>query len=149
MCVQYINQYQPDSSKVNIYIYIYLFIHISLSSSMFLSNFSAQVTSFNRPIWSMFLNPMHPGPPPEKVFGHQKYRCLGNIVTIKRKRHLEWVTRYGPFQGLFVRDDLGTMIVFVEVSLGDGFFCFFTNLYGLSQQEILKNRSVKPQELES
>lgn len=29
------------------------------------------------------------------------------------------------------------------------FFCFFTKLYGLSQQEILKNRSVKPQELES
>ena len=38
--------------------------------------------------------------------------------------------RYGPFQGLFVRDDLGTMIVFVEVSLGDGRICFLWNCMG-------------------
>ena len=57
--------------------------------------------------------------------------------------------RYGRFQGLSGRNDLGTMIVFVEVSLGDERICFLMELYGLSQQEILKNRLVKPLKLES
>lgn len=143
MCVQYINQYQPDSSK------IYIYIHISLSSSMFLSKLSAQVTSFNRPIWSMFLNLYASRATSWKgIWTPKTYRCLGSIVTIEktslRMSHEVWSVSRSVCSGWFWNND----------SFCWGFFgwwenLLFVELYGLSQQEILKNRSVKPQELES
>lgn len=69
------------STSINQILPKYIRIYTSAyHHSFFCQNFQRRSQVSTDQFGACFLIPRHRGPPPEKVFGPQKYRCLGNIV---------------------------------------------------------------------